>query len=362
MIRPTYSTTKMSLYTRQNIQIGDIHDYIQYAINARPMIAYIIRKNNWSYEQLQLINWDDLEAALKGYKPFYKTKIAQLMHDWQYIGERKHLFNKDTDKCPAKCGESETKQHYLVCKDKHMQLSRKPLLRAFHQRLSLLNTHPGIQTTLCKILTEGFQSEWWKNMQCTDTFDVMIKEATQKQSELGMMSVTKGYLIFEWKHIQQKWEKSSGTKRSKYQWGKEVVIATHTYVYDCWKVRNDIIHGKTEKSQKAIKKAELQNKVVQLYSKGRANLSLREKNYFNVPLGIRLKKGTESLSLWIQIVESIFRRKGAARQEKLDVWLEHVNPPEPDLAQPKAKHKQLGNNLDNSNTTYDDDGVEVSRS
>ena len=78
VIWPTYSTTKMSLYTKQNIQIGDIHEYVQYAINAMPLIAYIIRKNNWSYEQLLLIYWDDLEAALKGYKPFYRTKIAQL--------------------------------------------------------------------------------------------------------------------------------------------------------------------------------------------------------------------------------------------------------------------------------------------
>ena len=199
-------------------------------------------------------------------------------------------------------------------------------------------------------------------MQCTDTFDVMIQEATQKQSKLGMMSVTKGYLIFEWRHIQWKWEKSSGKIRSKYQWGKEVVIATHTYVYDCWKLQNDIIHGKTEKSQKALKKAELQNKVVQLYSKGRANLSLREKNYFKVPLEIRLKKGTESLSLWIQIVESIFRRKGAARQEKLDTWLEHANPAEPDLAQPKVKHKISGDVFYTSNITYDEEGGEASLS
>ena len=372
-IRPTYSTTKLALYTKQNIQIGDIHEYIQYVVNAPPMIAYLIKKNNWTFEQLQLINWDNLDAAIKGYKPFYKTKIAQLMHDWQYIGERKKLFNHNHDKCPAQCGEPETKQHYLECKDTTMQASRQSLMRAFRQRLTLLNTYPGLITVLCKIMLEGFTSEWWTHMTCTTKIDDMIYTAIKLQSELGWMSVTKGYLIYEWEDIQQYWVKTSCGPHNKYYWGKEVIIAIHTYVYDCWKARNDILHGKTEKSQKAQKKLELQHKVRVLYSKGRANLTLREKNYFKMPLEIRLKKGNDSLILWIQIVESIFKRKGIARQEKLDNWLEKVDDTEAcntefDLLQPKVKNKKDGmlisrNEFENEENIYNNkDGEEASRS
>lgn len=96
------------------------------------------------------------------------------------------------------------------------------------------------------------------------------------------------------------------------------------YVYDCWKARNEIIHGKTEKSEHVLKKAELQHKVAALYKKGRANLSLHEKSYFKLPVEQRQKKGVQSLSLWLQIVECIFKHKGAAQQEETDEWLENT--------------------------------------
>ena len=93
------------------------------------------------------------------------------------------------------------------------------------------------------------------------------------------------------------------------------------------------------------------------------------KNYFKVPLEIRLKKGNESLTLWIQIVESIFKRKGAARQEKLDNWLEtvdntEVNNTEFDLLQPKVKNKVDTMHIycDKNEKNKTRDGEEVSRS
>ena len=49
----------------------------------------------------------------------------------------------------------------------------------------------------------------------------------------------------------------------------------------------------------------------------------------------RLRKGTESLALWITIVEAIFRKRGQARQETIDTWLTGTTPP-----QWKEKYKE----------------------
>ena len=85
-----------------------------------------------------------------------------------------------------------------------------------------------------------------------------------------------GYLIQAWAHLQKQWEYLTHTSL-KYCCGKEVIVILHTYAYDTWKVWNDIVHGKTEKSNKAIHRAKLQERVAKLYTKGRANLSLKEK-------------------------------------------------------------------------------------
>ena len=57
----------------------------------------------------------------------------QLMHDCQYIGEQKALMHGECNACPMQCGESESKMHYLWCKDPelsqekqhHLQLVQK---------------------------------------------------------------------------------------------------------------------------------------------------------------------------------------------------------------------------------------------
>ena len=107
-----------------------------------------------------------------------------------------------------------------------------------------------------------------------------------------------------------------------------------------WKVRNSIVHGKSEKSNKAIKKAQLQEKVAQLYNKGRANLTLKEKNYFKLPMEQRQQRGIESLSLWIRLVENVFQKRGAARQDTLDDWINVFDETPQDLTLPKVKNRK----------------------
>ena len=52
----------------------------------------------------------------------------------------------------------------------------------------------------------------------------------------------------------------------------------------------------------------------------------RELGYFKLPLEQRIHKGTESMTLWIHLVEATFKLRGQARQEKLDTWLTGITP------------------------------------
>lgn len=49
---------------------------------------------------MKLIASTNLEQALKKYHPYQQTKMAQLMHHWQYIGERKDLLHDHDGLCP----------------------------------------------------------------------------------------------------------------------------------------------------------------------------------------------------------------------------------------------------------------------
>ena len=57
-----------------------------------PMTEYLLKKNSWTLELINLINWD---------------KIKELMHDWQHTSDRKDLMYggeaNHTDRVRLKC-------------------------------------------------------------------------------------------------------------------------------------------------------------------------------------------------------------------------------------------------------------------
>ena len=257
----------------------------------------------------------------------------------KHENDRILLMSEGTAECPTQCGELEVKLHYLYCKDEKLKAGRTKLMTTLEQQLKCLQTYPGIIISLKKLLLNGSDDKWWEEMTTSTPVDKLLKETIEQQHALGARSLPKGYLVDGWGRTQKQWEIISNLPQSKYSWGKETVTSIHTYVYESWKLRNDIIHGKSEKSRKAQERQILQERVIALYEKGRANLTNKEKNHFKLPAEIRIKKGTESLRLWTMIVEKIFERRGAARQEHIDEWLLSASNRDCDLFQPKVRKK-----------------------
>ena len=138
------------------------------------------------------------------------------------------------------------------------------------------------------------------------------------------------------------------------QWTKNIIITLHTYAYSIWKGRNDILHKDSIKDCRKKKQEKLQQRVADLYGRGRANLTQKELNYFKVPVAVRQKKGLETMALWIRHVEEIFKKRGQSRQERVDTWLA-VSTPERNwrdrwktntLGDNPPKHRQV-NEYDN---------------
>ena len=320
--RPVYSTTKMGLYTQHNVYIGDLREYIQYVTTAPPLIDYLKIKHGWTSAQFEQIHWNNLDLTLKSYRPFYRTKMAQLMHDWQHIGHRKELMKEDHAMCPAQCGERETHLHYMFCNDNEMSVNRDKHKRLLRKQLEAVNTYPGIIVCLMNIISKGMDDDsWWSDMDVTMGIDKKLYKVICIQKDLGIHSISKGYWYKGWNDVQNMWEQQCSISHQKYHWGKETLTAIHSYVYSCWKERNDIIHGKSEKSKQHLKKADIKKRINHLYNLGRANLNEREKNYFKLPVEQRVKRGIEANMLWIVMVDSFFKAKGAARQESMDTWL-----------------------------------------
>ena len=90
--RPTYCTTKLGLYNKNNEFVYDIREQLLYNNRYNDLWTYLKDKNKWEEEQMKCIQWRPLFEALGKYLPQYQTRIMQLIHNWQYVGERKVLM------------------------------------------------------------------------------------------------------------------------------------------------------------------------------------------------------------------------------------------------------------------------------
>ena len=115
--RPVYNQTKLALYTEEGELINDLYTHLQKKENGKHLEIYIKKKFQWTDEHIQTIHWDALEKALKTTTAFQRSKIAQIIFNWQNVGTQKKSFDDSDNACPTSCGEVETQLHYLKCKN-----------------------------------------------------------------------------------------------------------------------------------------------------------------------------------------------------------------------------------------------------
>ena len=206
-------------------------------------------------------------------------------------------------------------------------MTRNKLLDLLSKQLRALYTYPGIISSVQKILTEGYAEEWITDL-CDQTgIDKELYKAIKQQQNLGEHSLAKGYISIHWKTVQSQWGTMNDLNKYKLQqWTQKFITSLHSYTFQVWKARNDILHKDKEKSKYAQRKQNLQNRIEDLYRRGRANLSTEELTYFKLPVEQRQKKGIGNMTLWIKLVEAIFQKRGRARQVRIDMWLTNSTP------------------------------------
>ena len=155
------------------------------------------------------VEWSQLSDALGTYSPLYSTRIMQLMHNWQYVGERKALMKDGEGLCPMNCGHRETKMHYLWCNSTTFASTRKKHLKLLQTQMQALQTYPGITTVMIRILNNGYADKWIEELNGTTLMDTLLHTSVQKQQALGLNSLVKGYLTSEWQKTQQLWMKTN---------------------------------------------------------------------------------------------------------------------------------------------------------
>ena len=102
-----------------------------------------------------------------------------------------------------------------------------------------------------------------------------------------------------------------------------VSIILSEYCLECWRLRNESLHGKDKIESREKKLAEIRKSVRKLYKK-KHELGMREKKrLFSMPMCKRLNMGIQSTKLWVGMAEEVLRlHREKATQLTINQWLQ----------------------------------------
>ena len=259
-IRPIYSHTVMGIYNEENHLMTNITEHIYEHVNGKQIKKFTKAKYHWDDEAYVSIHWHGLNQAITTYTQFKRTKICQLMFNWQNTGFQKIQIEGTDGKCPTQCGEIEGYNHYLACRDERMKKVRYKELQKVKKGLEKSNTYPGIITAVLGILSNGIVNTVEKFTCQTTPLDKEIQQALDDQFRLDQNAFEKGFLSNKWQNAHNVWKETQISSKGDSLWIRNLILLVHEYTYTIWKFRNEIIHGQTKSESIQAKKAMLQTK------------------------------------------------------------------------------------------------------
>ena len=340
------STEAISLYNSKNIQISNLRRYMINHINGSDLEEYMMKRKGWTKAEMREIEWEGVEAMLRGARSQQRANLIKLLHNWQNTGRQKGKFrdarikiNSDDPltpteeethchKCPDGCNEEETDLHYLNCVALHAKRRRKVCIEKVLRRLKSLRTYEGITSTIGMILNRISNREElifdWEELQSDG--DMAMTIAIEGQIRIGWNCLCQGFYHKEWARIQLRYYQRMGKNTRALnirRWKKMFSTILTEYSIDCWKLRNESIHGNEKDESRKKRKMALGQQIRGLYKNKEELSGKTRRRVFNLPLKKRLGMGIQSSKLWINLAEKVLRiHRGKRTNNTLHHWLQ----------------------------------------
>ena len=345
-IKPVLSTEVIALYTKNEVQITNLRKYIVRTKNGKELEQFLKDKKGWDDEIFNDVEWEGIESMLKSAGPNRRTRLVQLLHNWQNVGAQKGRFRDsrlrldsdnplnpteeevDCHKCQEGCDEVESNLHYLECPTTHSRERRLVGIKKVIQRLKKLRTYEGITSLVGYILKCISNREEmvfdWETLNHDGDMSLII--SLQGQEKIGWTSLCQGYYHKGWAMTQSKYYRRLGSNSRTLnirRWKKMFSTIMTDYSLDCWKERNETIHGKEKDKSRQKQLITIRKQVRGLYARRGELHGHPNKKIYDMPMKKRLRMGIQSTKIWVGLAEEVLRlHRENATKNTLHHWLQ----------------------------------------
>jgi hypothetical protein len=199
--------------------------------------AYLQKRNDWSDDTYDSINWQAYGSASAGLTDSFRTFVVKLTHGWLPIGVRERRCSATTDLCPQ-CKEIETVPHLYRCEA--LADWRHRFLIHLHGHLKETKTAADIRCIIIKGIENWFL-----------TGDTNDPDSIETVDQIGWFQVLKGYIPEEWSSRQEYFyrrQRQSTKYNTGEQWTKGLIEFFWTHGSTLWKDRCAVAYAPGEAS------------------------------------------------------------------------------------------------------------------
>ena len=340
-----FSFTKVVLKTTEGLAIRDLRKYMLRTKNGEEILNYYREKKGWHSRVFSVIDWEALESLLRKASPIKKNRLIQVLHDWQNVGRQKGKFRdsrlgkmvepplqatmeeETIHLCPMGCGLQEDHLHHVRCSVPSMINKRKKLCKNAISRLTRLRTNEGICSYTNYIIKKLSNNE--EISLESETFysedDRNLLPAIIGQQDIGWENFLKGFVHEGWARAQNTHYRRLGLSPKIYsiqRWKRMFLTIITDYGNECWKMRNEAIHGEATKEGRLVRKKRLVEQVKALYRKKSELNGSPYRRIFAMRVSQRIKMGIQSLTLWVGKAEEVLKlHREEADRNTIRRWL-----------------------------------------
>ena len=247
--------TKAALYLNDFLVTTELEEQIHYAAHARPLLAYVRDKFEWTDSEIDGINWRAIGHAKARLKLNDNVRISKMMHDWLNVGKQKRKFDHliYDGRCPCCGNEEEDTVHLYRCTHADMRSALEDGLDEMESNLREAN----VPNASVSAFLDQFRRITGSTREKQSWVCRLTDKAVEHQEALGSNAILRGHHHKQWCYTimdtyrprkepprtRESDKKKKHIDRNPLEMSALLVEETWKLFNKLWEARNTILHG-----------------------------------------------------------------------------------------------------------------------
>jgi hypothetical protein len=190
-------TNPVSIYYPKSPFVNNVASTIRQALHEEAICLTICKQEKWDKSQLQMVDWQAMEAAFHQTWSCKRLSFTKLSHKLLNTNAQNHKFYGKPATCPCRRHAAETLEHVFTCSSSEVVDYRSKQKQILWHALSLLNTPDDIVVAIKRGLQVVGEEPPNSLSQIPLPPNAMM--AYDAQTSLGWSAFLRGRISVEWR-------------------------------------------------------------------------------------------------------------------------------------------------------------------